>query len=85
VRRTAAKDLATVSRGVRVRLESEAKGAAVCAHGPEQYERDIRRQTLTGDYGWLEVRVSKSELTGDRPAVVHKVRAALESRGWRTR
>lgn len=55
-------------------------------HGdPGQYQRDIRRQTVTGEYGWLEVRVSKADLAGDRPAVVRKVRAALESRGWRAR
>lgn len=53
--------------------------------GPEQYLRDIRREAVTRDYGWLEVRVSKDELAGDRPAVVRKVRAALESRGWRAR
>ena len=33
----------------------------------------------------LEVRVSKDDLTGGVPAVVRKVRAALESRGWRPR
>ncbi|WP_246527668.1 endonuclease domain-containing protein [Pseudarthrobacter albicanus] len=53
--------------------------------GPEQYLRDIRRDSATREYGWLEVRVSKDDLAGDRPAVVRKVRAALESRGWRAR
>ena len=53
--------------------------------GPEQYLRDIRREAVTREHGWLEVRVSKDELAGDRPAVVRKVRAALESRGWRAR
>ncbi|MET3923351.1 hypothetical protein [Arthrobacter sp. UYEF20] len=53
--------------------------------GPEQYLRDIRRESVTAEYGWLEVRVSKDDLAGDRPAVVRKVRAALESRGWRAR
>jgi hypothetical protein len=51
--------------------------------GSGQYLRDIRRESVTREYGWLEVRVSKDELTGERPAVVRKVRAALESRGWR--
>ncbi|MCU1517152.1 MAG: hypothetical protein JWQ75_1873 [Pseudarthrobacter sp.] len=53
--------------------------------GADQYQRDIRRQSLTGECGWLEVRVSKADLEGDRPAVVRKVRAALEVRGWRAR
>jgi hypothetical protein len=51
----------------------------------DQYLRDIRRADVAAEYGWLEVRVSKFDLTGDRPAVVSKVRAALESRGWRAR
>lgn len=50
---------------------------------PEQYLRDIRRESVTREHGWFEVRVSKDDLAGDRPAVVRKVRAALESRGWR--
>ncbi|QHK21435.1 hypothetical protein GU243_18970 [Pseudarthrobacter psychrotolerans] len=53
--------------------------------GTEQYRRDIRRESVTREYGWLEVRVSKDDLAGERPAVVRKVRAALESRGWRPR
>ncbi|MFE4833042.1 hypothetical protein ACFRAU_00010 [Arthrobacter sp. NPDC056691] len=48
----------------------------------DQYLRDIRRADIAAEYGWLEVRVSRFHLTGDRPAVVSKVRAALESRGW---
>lgn len=51
--------------------------------GAQQYRRDIRRESLTREYGWLEVRISKDDLAGERPAVVRKVRAALESRGWR--
>ncbi|MEE2522618.1 hypothetical protein V1639_17265 [Pseudarthrobacter sp. J75] len=51
----------------------------------EQHLRDIRRADLTTALGWLEVRVSKFDLQGERPAVVSKVRAALQSRGWCTR
>ncbi len=47
-----------------------------------QHRRDIQRQETTAAYGWLEVRVSQDELDGERPAVVRKVRRALESRGW---
>ncbi|MFJ6027692.1 hypothetical protein ACIQCN_09535 [Pseudarthrobacter sp. NPDC092424] len=50
--------------------------------GEEQYLRDIERQHTTALQGWLEVRVGKRDLEGDRPAVVRKVRAALQSRGW---
>ena len=53
--------------------------------GSGQYLRDIRRESVTREYGWVEVRVSKDDLAADRPAVVRKVRAALESRGWRAR
>jgi very-short-patch-repair endonuclease len=53
--------------------------------GSAQYLRDIRRETVTRECGWLEVRVSKDDLAGGRPAVVRKVRAALEGRGWRAR
>jgi hypothetical protein len=53
-------------------------------HGDaEQYLRDIARQETASTHGWLEVRVSKEELEGERPAVVRKVRAALQGRGWR--
>jgi hypothetical protein len=53
-------------------------------HAPsEQYLRDIRRESVTREHGWLELRVSKDDLVGDHPAVGRKVRAALESRGWR--
>jgi len=48
----------------------------------DQYLRDIRRADTTTEHGWMELRVSKFDLAGDRPAVVSKVRAALESRGW---
>ncbi len=49
-----------------------------------QYLSDIRRENLTREYGWLEVRVSKDDLKGDRPDVVRKVLAALKSRGWQS-
>jgi hypothetical protein len=50
-----------------------------------QYVRDIRRQETSASYGWLEVRVSKDDLQGERPAVVRKVLRALNSRGWSAR
>ncbi|MGG5172291.1 endonuclease domain-containing protein [Pseudarthrobacter sp. J1738] len=50
-------------------------------HGDEvQYLRDIRRAEASAAHGWLEVRVSQHDLTGERPGVVLKVRRALESR-----
>lgn len=51
----------------------------------DQYLRDIRRADVGAEHGWLEVRVSKFHLAGEHPAVVSKVRAALQSRGWRAR
>ncbi|GAC1371275.1 MAG: hypothetical protein NVSMB43_07150 [Pseudarthrobacter sp.] len=50
--------------------------------GEEQHLRDIERQDRSLALGWLEVRVGKKHLEGDRPAVVRKVREALQSRGW---
>jgi hypothetical protein len=50
--------------------------------GIEQHLKDIERQERSLAHGWLEVRTSKQDLEGDRPAVVHKVRRALLSRGW---
>jgi len=50
--------------------------------GEEQHQRDIDRQDRTLALGWLEVRIGKQHLEGDRPAVVRKVREALQSRGW---
>lgn len=55
-------------------------------HGePGQHLRDIRRAGTTDRLGWLEVRLSKDDLKGVRPAVVYKVRRALQSRGWTSR
>lgn len=49
-------------------------------HGsPEQYRRDIKRQSLTESLGWRELRVQGSDLEGDRPFIVEKVRAVLRS------
>ena len=53
--------------------------------GLEHHLRDIERQEKSLAHGWLEVRISKRDLGGDRPAVVHKVRRALLSRGWAPR
>jgi hypothetical protein len=50
--------------------------------GTEQHLRDINRQDRTEIHGWLEVRIGKHHLEGDRPAVVPRVRRALQSRGW---
>jgi very-short-patch-repair endonuclease len=47
-------------------------------HGDsEQYRRDIKRQSLTESLGWRELRVQGSDLEGDRPFIVEKVRAVL--------
>nr|WP_246223681.1 hypothetical protein [Pseudarthrobacter psychrotolerans] len=54
-------------------------------HGdPDQYRRDIKRQRLTESLGWREIRVKKSDLEGDRPFVVEKVRAVLSGSSCRT-
>jgi hypothetical protein len=54
-------------------------------HGdPDQYRRDIKRQTLTESLGWRELRVQKSDLEGDRPLVVEKVWAVLSGSSVRT-
>jgi very-short-patch-repair endonuclease len=47
--------------------------------GPEQYRRDIKRQALTESLGWRELRVQTSDLEGERPFIVEKVRAVLRS------
>jgi hypothetical protein len=48
-------------------------------HGdPDQYRRDIKRQSLTEALGWREIRVEKRDLEGERPFVVEKVRALLD-------
>lgn len=49
---------------------------------PEQHLRDMERHDRTMALGWLEVRVGKQHLEGERPAVVRTVREALQSRGW---
>ncbi len=51
--------------------------------GAEQHLWDIERQEKSLAHGWLEVRISKHDLEGEWPVVVHKVRRALKSRGWR--
>lgn len=53
--------------------------------GADQHLRDIERQERSLAHGWLEVRISKRDLEGERPAVVPKVRRALLSRGWAPR
>jgi hypothetical protein len=51
---------------------------------PDQHRRDINRQSLTESLGWREIRVQKSDLEGDRPLVVEKVRAVLSGSSART-
>jgi hypothetical protein len=47
-------------------------------HGDsDQYRRDIKRQSLTESLGWREIRVQSSDLEGDRPFIVEKVKAVL--------
>ena len=50
--------------------------------GDDQYGRDIRRGDWTTAMGWLEVRVDKTDLGGEKPPVVAKVLRALKSRGY---
>ncbi|KRE82279.1 hypothetical protein ASG86_11530 [Arthrobacter sp. Soil764] len=49
---------------------------------PDQHLRDMDRHEKTLALGWLEVRVGKQHLEGERPAVVRKVREALQGCGW---
>lgn len=48
----------------------------------DQYLRDMRRLEATHALGWEEVRLGRDDLTGDHPAVVHKVANALRRKGW---
>ncbi|MFJ3958220.1 endonuclease domain-containing protein [Arthrobacter sp. NPDC090010] len=50
--------------------------------GSDQYRRDIRRQALTEQLGWREVRISKDDLEGRFPHAVTKIRRKLEESGW---
>ena len=70
-------DAAYLERKVSLQYDGQHHG------GAEQHLRDIERQERSLAYGWLEVRISKHDLEGERPAVVHKVRRALQSRGWK--
>ena len=55
-------------------------------HGePGQHLRDISRARITDRLGWVEVRISKDDLQGERPAVVGRVRRTIQSRGWTPR
>ncbi|MET3172283.1 UNVERIFIED_ORG: hypothetical protein ABIB52_000107 [Arthrobacter sp. UYCu721] len=51
---------------------------------PDQHRRDIKRQSLTESLGWREIRVQKSDLEGELPFVVEKVRAVLSGSSART-
>ncbi|MBP2411210.1 hypothetical protein JOF48_000009 [Arthrobacter stackebrandtii] len=52
---------------------------------PGQYQRDIRRLDMSRALGWEEIRLSREDLRGDRPAVVDKVAASLRAKGWEPR
>ncbi len=53
-------------------------------HGEElQYQKDIDRGARTAKLGWTEVRIGAKDLRGMRPAVVAKVREALQRAGDR--
>ena len=52
-------------------------------NGPEQYLRDMRRLETTKMLGWEEIRLGRNDLTGEHPAVVHKVANALRAKGWK--
>jgi len=47
-----------------------------------QYTKDIRRQAVTEELGWREVRVSKEDLSGFFPRALEKIRRALVQAGW---
>ena len=49
---------------------------------PDQHLHDIERQDRTLALGWLEIRVERRHLEGDRPAVVQRVRQVLQDCGW---
>jgi very-short-patch-repair endonuclease len=44
---------------------------------PRQVRSDARRQDVTEQLGWREVRVFKEDLDGDKPFLLEKVRAAI--------
>ncbi|MDG4806560.1 DUF559 domain-containing protein [Micromonospora sp. WMMD1120] len=50
---------------------------------PEQLHRDRRRLNMLVSAGWLVLHVTSRRLYGEFPAVLHEVRNALVSRGWR--
>ncbi|MEV8146872.1 hypothetical protein AB0O52_01840 [Arthrobacter sp. NPDC080073] len=66
-------DAAYVKERVALQYDGRHHGEA------EQYQRDIRRQSLTERLGWREVRVHHEDLLGPRPEVVEKVRRALRA------
>lgn len=72
-------DAAYPEYGVSLQYDGEHHG------GAGQHLRDIRRARTTDRLGWIEVRVSGEDLVGERPAVVGRVRRALQSRGWTPR
>ncbi|GAA4043188.1 hypothetical protein GCM10023063_31880 [Arthrobacter methylotrophus] len=67
-------DAAYVKERIALQYDGRHHGEAV------QYQRDIKRQTLTERLGWREVRVHHEDLLGPRPEVVDKVRRARSTR-----
>jgi very-short-patch-repair endonuclease len=50
---------------------------------PGQARSDARRQGVTEQLGWREVRVFKEDLDGDKPFLLEKVKAAIRFRDER--
>lgn len=47
---------------------------------PHQRQLDSKRRAVTLRLGWTEVRVFKTDLEGDKPFVIEKVKAVLQAR-----
>jgi very-short-patch-repair endonuclease len=62
--------------GGKTRLAVECDGDAW--HGPDAYERDLARQRDLERCGWQFFRIRESEFYADRPAVLARLRAALQ-------
>ncbi|WP_143588404.1 hypothetical protein [Tersicoccus sp. Bi-70] len=66
---------------VRYRVAVEYEGAHHA--DPLQIDRDIRRARRAADAGWIEVRISRTDLLGGGRSAVAVVRRALIAHGWR--
>ncbi|MDP5228134.1 MULTISPECIES: DUF559 domain-containing protein [Arthrobacter] len=69
-------DLAYRKRRISIQYDGEHH------EGSDQYQKDIRRQALTEQLGWREIRISKDDLVGNFPHAVTKIRRILEQSGW---